>query len=144
MSKNLRQRHMQYARNGSHISEFIYEALRRGNVLWRRFYPVQTELQAQQEEMLCQTVLDYPWNKDQNPRGTRYVFTRKSNGLFGGKVRLLCCAGSAVGRSTLFSLESSASICRWYELIRRSTCMCPMQDLVVVDARTGAARVYNV
>lgn len=85
MSKNLRQRHMTYARTGSHIPELIEAALLQGNVLWRRFYTVPTELHAQQEEMLCQTVLDYPWNKDQNPNGTRFVYTRKAS-LF-GKVR---------------------------------------------------------
>lgn len=136
MSKNLRQRHMTYVRNGSHIADFIEHALRHGNVLWRRILvlvrarpparcrPAQcrrqaqlagmvggtlallpltpaaccgggcarhaamqgSEQDAQQEEMKCQTVLDYPWNKDQNPNNRRYVYTRQSGGLFGGKV----------------------------------------------------------
>jgi hypothetical protein len=86
MSKNLRTRHMQYARNGSHIREFFEAALRQGNVVWRRLITLSSELQAQQEEMLCQTVLDYPWNKDQNPNATRIVYTTKTGGLLSKKV----------------------------------------------------------
>lgn len=134
MSKNLRTRHMQYARDGSHIREFFEAALAHGNVVWRRFITLDSELRAQQEEarlcfwkgsrrlpvqapklqdnfhlagwqalqgdsqgpvylrlshhnalqMLCQTVLDYPWNRSQNPYATRIVYTTKTGGLLGG------------------------------------------------------------
>ena len=124
MSTNLRQRQMTYALNGSHIAEYIEAALRRGNVLWRRLYTLPTALQAQQEEMRCHTVLDYPWNRQQNPRSTRIVYTRKSNGLLGGKVSWLCGAAQLA----LFIAWKAAHIriCRWHELICRSTCMSPM------------------
>ena len=35
-------------------------------------------------QMLCQTVLDYPWNRSQNPYATRIVYTTKTGGLLGG------------------------------------------------------------
>lgn len=52
MSKNLRNRQMQYARNGSHIRQYFDAALAKGNVVWRRYFTLPDEQSAQQEEML--------------------------------------------------------------------------------------------
>lgn len=49
--------------------------------------------------MLCQTVLDYPWNKDQNPNGTRIVFTAKTGGLFSRKVGAPSCWQAVASRA---------------------------------------------
>lgn len=49
--------------------------------------------------MLCQTVLDYPWNKDQNPSGTRIVFTAKTGGLLSRKVGAPSCWQAVASRA---------------------------------------------
>jgi ribosomal protein S19E (S16A) len=65
-TNNEKQRITKYAQNGSHISNYIFEELELGSILWYRSLRMNSKEDAVTKQNKLLKDFDYPWNKHRN------------------------------------------------------------------------------